>query len=328
MSPSARFRHVTTDPVQRLGGGELGDVSFDGRVVVVTGAARGLGRAYSLLFASRGASVVVDDPGRSVNGDGGDSGPAAEVASEIRTLGGTALALNHGVELSAAAEALIESTVEAFDRVDVVVNNAGILQDRSFAKLTAAQFDAVLDTHLKGTFNVCKAAWPHMQQARHGRIVNITSASGLFGNFGQANYAAAKMGIVGLTKVLAIEGAKYGITANAVAPNAATRMTEGLISPEFEAALPPAAVAPLIAWLASDECGTTGEIFSCGGGRVARVVVGVGRGHYLSDPTIEAVRDTFDQIFDTTDLVIPSDPRTELDILAELRGDRVGGTRR
>jgi NAD(P)-dependent dehydrogenase (short-subunit alcohol dehydrogenase family) len=290
-------------------------VTFDGRVAVVTGAGRGIGREYARLLAAHGAQVVVDDPGTATDGAGQDAGPAEQVAAEINADGGRAVAVTEGVETAEGGAAIIDAALATFGQVDIIVNNAGILRDKTFARMTPEMFDAVLATHLRGTIHVTQAAWPHFATQGFGRIVNVTSSAGLFGNFGQASYAAAKMGIVGLTKVLAIEGARHGITANVIAPGAATRMTGGLLTAEQQKLLAPELVAPFVGWLAHPDCRTTGGIFSAAGGRFSRVVVAVNRGFYTATPTVESVRDNFAEIFDPSGLTVPADISAEFDLL-------------
>ncbi|TDQ53576.1 SDR family oxidoreductase [Actinorugispora endophytica] len=279
----------------------MGDLRFDGRVVVITGAGHGLGRAHALGFAARGAKVVVND----VDG-GADGSAAAAVAERIRGNGGTALAHTGDVSTEEGARSLVEAANDAYGRVDVVVNNAGILRDRSFKNISAEEWDEVLAVHLRGTFLVSRAAFAHLREHGFGRIVNTTSPSGLFGNFGQSNYSAAKMGVVGLTKTLAIEGAKYDVNVNAIAPLAYTRMTEDLLPPEAAARLGPERVTPLVLWLAHEDCPTTGEVYSVGGGRIARVFVAEGPGVVLGDDaTVEDVHDNWPEINAERPYVIP-----------------------
>jgi NAD(P)-dependent dehydrogenase (short-subunit alcohol dehydrogenase family) len=212
----------------------MSDVGFEGRVAIITGAGGGLGREHALLLASRGAQVVVNDLGGAVDGTGSSAGPAQQVVNEIEGLGGAAVADGNSVATQEGAEAMVKTALDAFGRVDIVINNAGILRDKSFANMTPDLWDAVIAVHLTGAYNVTRAAWPHLREQAYGRIVSTSSAAGIFGNFGQANYGAAKMGIVGLTHVWAQEGGKYNIRANAIAPVARTRMTEDLLGPLVE----------------------------------------------------------------------------------------------
>ncbi|WP_248958035.1 SDR family oxidoreductase [Sphaerisporangium perillae] len=274
----------------------MSELRFDGKVAVVTGAGHGLGRSHALLFAERGARVVVNDLGGALDGTGASTGPAAEVVELIVKNGGEAISNAGNVATPEGAEAIVQAARDAFGRVDIVVNNAGILRDKSFGKMTVEEFDAVLAVHVRGSFLVSRAAFPHMKEQGYGRIVNTSSPAGLFGNFGQANYSTAKMGLVGLTKTLAIEGARAGIKANAIAPIAWTRMTEALLPAEFEQKFTPDRVSPVVAFLAHESCETTGEVFSVGAGRVARVFVAEGPGWRTDDLTIEAIRDNWEAI--------------------------------
>jgi NAD(P)-dependent dehydrogenase (short-subunit alcohol dehydrogenase family) len=272
-------------------------IEFEGRVAVVTGAGGGLGRSHALLLASRGAKVVVNDLGGTRDGTGTDASMADQVVAEIEAAGGDAVANHDGVHTWEGGEAIVASALEAFGRIDIVINNAGILRDVSFAKLTREQLEPVLDVHLKGAFHVTRAAWPYLKDQGYGRIISTTSGSGLYGNFGQSNYAAAKLGLVGLTRTLAIEGAKYGITANAIAPVAKSRMTEDIMPPALLERLEPEYVSPLVAYLASDACTDTGRIFSVGGGYVARVALLEGPGATFDHvPTPEDIADAWARI--------------------------------
>ncbi|MEV7965012.1 SDR family oxidoreductase [Sphaerisporangium sp. NPDC088356] len=284
----------------------MSELRFDGKVAVVTGAGQGLGRSHALLLAERGAKVVVNDVGGSLDGTGASTGPAAEVVELIAKNGGEAVASADNVATPEGAEAIIQAARDAFGRVDIVVNNAGILRDKSLGKMTVEEFDAVLAVHVRGSFLVSRAAFPHMKEQRYGRIVNTSSPAGLFGNFGQANYSTAKMGLVGLTKTLGIEGARAGIKANAIAPIAWTRMTEALLPAEFEERFTPGMVSPLVAFLAHESCETSGEVFSVGAGRVARVFVAEGPGWRTDDLTIEAIRDNWDAILTEQPYVQPT----------------------
>ncbi|RCI03338.1 hypothetical protein CU098_011531, partial [Rhizopus stolonifer] len=241
---------------------------FDGQVAIVTGAGGGLGKAYALLFAKLGASVVVNDLGGSATGQGADSRAADLVVDEIRKAGGKAVANYDSVE---DGEKVVETALKAFGRVDIIVNNAGILRDKSFARMTDADWDLVHRVHLRGTYKVIKAAWPHFVKQKYGRIINTASAVGLYGNFGQTNYSAAKLGIVGLTRTLALEGQSKNIIANVIAPNAGTRMTATVMPPEMVEAFKPEYVAPLVAYLGHNSNEETGGIFEVGSGWVAQV---------------------------------------------------------
>jgi NAD(P)-dependent dehydrogenase (short-subunit alcohol dehydrogenase family) len=256
----------------------VSEISYEGRVAVVTGAGGGLGRSHALLLASRGARVVVNDLGGSRDGTGGGSEMADQVVQEITDAGGEAVANYDGVHTWEGGQAIVRTAVDTWGRCDIVVNNAGILRDVTFAKMEQEQMDLVIKVHLYGGFHVTRAAWPHMREQQYGRVVNTTSGSGLYGNFGQSNYSAAKLGLVGLTRTLALEGAKYGINANVIAPVAASRMTEDIMPPQLLEQLQPENVSPLVGYLASEACTDTGRIFSVGGGYVARVAIVEGPG--------------------------------------------------
>jgi len=240
-------------------------LDFTGRVAIVTGAGGGLGREHALALAARGAKVIVNDLGGAVDGRGGSVSAAQAVVDEIRTRGGQALANGASVTDFAAVQAMVQQAVDAWGRVDILVNNAGILRDKSFAKMDMADFRTVIDVHLMGAAHCCKAVWAQMQAQNYGRILMTTSSTGLYGNFGQANYGAAKLAQVGLMQTLAIEGAKHGIHVNALAPTAATRMTEGLMPDEALALLKPAAVVPAMLVL-THESAPTRTIVCAGAG--------------------------------------------------------------
>jgi NAD(P)-dependent dehydrogenase (short-subunit alcohol dehydrogenase family) len=282
----------------------VADLGFDGKVAIVTGAGGGLGRRHALLLASRGALVVVNDLGGSVDGTGGSAGPAQLVVDEITAAGGEAVADTSSVATPEGGAAIVQAAVDAFGRVDIVVNNAGILRDKAFHNAGPDLWNPVFGVHLAGAFNVTQPAFARMREQGYGRIISTSSAAGLFGNFGQTNYGAAKMGLVGLTRVLAVEGAKYGIKANVIAPLALTRMTEAIMGSLGER-LDPGLVSPLVAFLAHEDCDVSGEIFSVGGGRVARIFIGEAPGYYNADLTPEDVRDHWDQIRDTDGFAIP-----------------------
>ena len=226
-------------------------LDFSDRVAIVTGAGGGLGREHALALARRGAKVVVNDPGGAVDGRGSSSA-AEQVVQEIEAAGGVAMANHASVTDFDAVQAMVAAVMERWGQIDVLVNNAGILRDKSFAKMELADFRSVVEVHLMGAVHCCKAVWPHMQAAHYGRIVLTTSSSGLFGNFGQSNYGAAKMALVGLMQTLAIEGEKNHIHVNALAPTAATRMTEGLMAPDVLRALRPELVCPAMLVLAHE----------------------------------------------------------------------------
>ncbi|ORY73189.1 NAD(P)-binding protein [Neocallimastix californiae] len=246
----------------------IGDLSFKGRVVIVTGAGGGLGRAYAKHFAKLGASVVVNDLGVLLRGRGANTQVADGVVEEIKKMGGIAVPSYDSVE---EGEKIVETAIKNFGRVDIIINNAGILRDRSFARMTDTDWMMTYRVHLKGTYKVTRAAWPYMMKQKYGRIINITSAAGLFGNFGQSNYAAAKSGVIGLTNALALEGKEHNITINSVAPNAGTRMTATIMPQEMVELLKPEYTAPLISFLTHESCNVTGGIYEVGSCWVARL---------------------------------------------------------
>jgi NAD(P)-dependent dehydrogenase (short-subunit alcohol dehydrogenase family) len=299
----------------------MADVGFEGRVAIITGAGGGLGREHALLLASRGAQIVVNDLGGAVDGTGSSTGPAQKVVEEIEALGGAAVADTNSVASVEGAEAMVKTALDAFGRIDIVINNAGILRDKSFANMTPDLWDPVIAVHLNGAYNVTRAAWPHLREQAYGRVVSTSSAAGIFGNFGQANYGSAKMGLVGLTRVLAQEGAKYNIKANAIAPVARTRMTEDLLGPLVEK-LDPSLVSPVVAYLVSEDCPVTGEIYSVGGGRVARVFIAEGPGFFKKDLTVEDVRDNFETVRSEADFLVPTSANNEIALIMPYLSDQ------
>jgi NAD(P)-dependent dehydrogenase (short-subunit alcohol dehydrogenase family) len=293
----------------------MAELGFDGKVAIITGSGGGLGKQHALLLAARGALVVVNDLGGAVDGTGADVGAAQLVVDEIRAAGGEAVADSNSVSTPAGGAAIVRTAIDAFGRVDIVVNNAGILRDKSFANMSPELLDPVLDVHLRGAFHVTQPAWQHMREQNYGRIVSTSSSSGLFGNFGQANYGAAKMGLIGFTRVLAVEGAKYGITANAIAPLALTRMTEPLLGPLGEK-VAPERVSPLVAYLAHESCQVSGRVFSVGGGRIAEVFIGEARGFYSPELTPELVAENWAAITDREGYVVPANSTEETALYA------------
>jgi NAD(P)-dependent dehydrogenase (short-subunit alcohol dehydrogenase family) len=281
------------------------DLGFQDRVAIITGAGGGLGRQHALLLASRGAQIVVNDLGGSVSGEGGSEGPAHATAQEINDLGGVAVPDTNSVATPEGGEAIVQTALDAFGRVDIVINNAGILRDKAFHNMTPDLVNAVLDVHLRGAFNVTRPAWIKMREQSYGRVLNTASNAGILGNFGQANYGAAKMGLVGLTRVLAQEGAKYNIKVNAIAPVAVTRMTEELLGAMADK-LDPALVSPIAAWLVHEDCPVTGEIYSAAGGRIARFFIGLTPGYFNPNLTVEDVRDHFTEIRDEEGYIVPN----------------------
>ncbi|MBT8202679.1 MAG: SDR family NAD(P)-dependent oxidoreductase [Acidimicrobiia bacterium] len=293
-------------------------VDFTDRVAVVTGAGGGLGRQHALLLAERGATVVVNDLGGSVDGTGQASEAADGVVGEILAKGGVAVAEYSSVATPEGGAAVVQKALDEFGRIDVVINNAGILRDKAFHNMTTDQVNAVLDVHLRGAFHVTGAAWPHLREQGYGRVVMTSSASGVIGNFGQTNYGAAKMGIVGLVNVLELEGAKYNIKVNAIAPIAVTRMTEellgafGITADQFG----PELVSPAVAYLASEDCEVSGEVWSVGGGSVSRFFIGLTDGlfkHPLKDGelTIEDVAAGVETIRSEAGYLVPESNQDE-----------------
>ncbi|MBN1652991.1 MAG: SDR family oxidoreductase [Deltaproteobacteria bacterium] len=247
-------------------------IDFKGKVAIITGAGAGLGRAHALGFAKLGAKVVVNDLGAALDGTGGSSEAAMKVVAEIKAAGGEAIANGASVSDPVGAESIVKDALKAFGRVDVLVNNAGILRDKTFKKTSREDFQIVVDVHLMGAVNVTKAVWTVMEEQQYGRIVMTTSSSGLYGNFGQANYASAKMGLVGLVKTLKHEGKKKNIRVNAIAPTSASRMTETMMTPDMLEKLKPELVTPAVLYLSSEDA-PSGMILEAGGGYFAKVEV-------------------------------------------------------
>jgi NAD(P)-dependent dehydrogenase (short-subunit alcohol dehydrogenase family) len=290
-------------------------IDFAGRVAVVTGAGGGLGRAYSMLLAERGAAVVVNDLGGSVRGEGASLSAADDVVAEIRAAGGTAVAEYSSVATPEGGAAIVQRAIDEFDRIDILISNAGILRDRTLANMELEDLSPVLDVHLLGGFFVAKPAFLSMREQGYGRILFASSGSGLFGNFGQCNYGAAKTGLIGLMNVLKLEGAKHGITVNAIAPIARTRMTQELLGDMAEA-FSPESVAPAVAYLVSEGCELTGEIWSVGGGSVSRVFIGLTDGYFKHPDragpiTIEDVADHVADVRADDDFIVPFSARDE-----------------
>ena len=269
---------------------------LDGRVAIVTGAGAGLGRSHALLLAKQGAKVVVNDPGGSVNGSGGDQAAADRVVAEIRSAGGHAVANYASVSDPQAAAGIVQTALDSFGKLDIVVNNAGILRDKSFAKMELADYETVLNVHLLGSVYVTKAAWPLLNAQKYGRIVVTTSVAGTNGNFGQTNYGAAKMALLGLMNCLTIEGRKNNVLTNAISPSATTRMTEGLIDEERLKLMKPEFVSTAVAWLCSEQCTDSGVIVAAGAGGYGRVAYFESKGVQF-DPQQEVSVDMFDQAY-------------------------------
>ncbi|MGB1117099.1 MAG: SDR family oxidoreductase [Parvibaculales bacterium] len=271
-------------------------LDYTGKVVIVTGAGGGLGRCHALEFARRGAKVVVNDLGGAVDGSGGSSEAADKVVEEIKAAGGEAMSNGSSVTDDAGVANMVQQTMDAYGRIDVLVNNAGVLRDKSFAKMEIADFDFVVDVHLFGTMKPTKAVWPIMKEQGYGRIMVTSSSSGLYGNFGQSNYGAAKLGVVGFINTLKLEGQKDNIHINALAPVAWTRMTSNLMPPEMEEALAPEQVTPAVVFMCSEQA-PTGKIICAGAGAYAAAQIVETRGMYLGTaPTAEDVADNWEQI--------------------------------
>jgi NAD(P)-dependent dehydrogenase (short-subunit alcohol dehydrogenase family) len=306
------------------------DMRFDDQVAVITGAGGGLGKQYALLLASRGARVVVNDTGGSVTGTGSNTDAAHAAAAEIRAAGGEAVADTNSVTSPQGGQAIIDTAVQAWGRVDILVNNAGIVSDAPFEDMAAERLEPLLDVHLKGAFYVTRPAWKVMREQRYGRIVNTCSAAGILGAEQMTNYGAAKTGLIGLTRVLAAEGANYNIKTNAVAPIAYTRMLahsmQGAVRPDDPSAqailddlaaqflqkLDPALVAPVVAFLTHRDCPVSGEIYTVGAGHVARFFIARTKGFYSPALSMEAVRDHLAEIRDEAGYTVPGGPADEM----------------
>lgn len=288
---------------------------FDDRVALITGAGRGLGRAYALLLAARGAKVVVNDPGVSMQGEGTDAGPAQSVVDEIRAAGGQAIASTDSVATPEGGQAMIDLARDHFGSIDILIHNAGIVRRGGLAELSYADFETVLDVHLRGAFHVVRAAFPHMCAANYGRIVLTGSINGLYGNAGVVNYSVAKAGMIGLSNVAAIEGAAHGVKSNIILPGAVTRMAEGLDTSAYPP-MDPELVAPAVGYLAHQDCAVSGEMLIAMAGRVARAYTMETVGVFQPDWTIEQIADRLDAIRDTQDaLLFPPVPTGHLDHL-------------
>ena len=308
----------------------LSNLRFDEQVAVITGAGGGLGKEYALLLASRGARIVVNDIGGSVTGDGSDNEAADAAAAEIRNLGGEAVADSHSVTTPDGGQAIIDTALDAWGRVDILINNAGIVSDAPFEEMTADRLEPLLDVHLRGAFYVTRPAWKVMRERGYGRILNACSAAGVLGSPGMSNYGSAKTGLIGLTRVLAAEAGGDDIKINAIAPIAYTRMLahslEGAGEPDDPVAqavlddlagqylkkLEPALVAPVAAFLTHRDCPVSGEIYTVGAGHVSRFFIGRTKGFYSPTLSIEEVRDQLDTIRDEADYTVPGGTADEM----------------
>ncbi|RJF99920.1 SDR family NAD(P)-dependent oxidoreductase [Noviherbaspirillum saxi] len=281
-------------------------IRFDGQVAIVTGAGGGLGRSHALQLAARGAKVVVNDLGVARDGSGNEQSAAERVVAEIRAAGGQAIASAASVTDPAAVQEMVEHTMREWGRIDILVNNAGFLRDKSFSKMSIEDFRAIVDVHLMGAVHCTKAVWEIMKQQNYGRIVMTTSSSGLFGNFGQANYGAAKMALVGLMQTLGIEGEKYGIRVNCLAPTAATRMTEDLMSAEVLAQLTPESVTPGMLYLVSADAPTK-TVLCAGAGTFSRSSITLSDGVHIGGrpDAVELLVANLDKLHDRSGEIVP-----------------------
>ncbi|WHO39020.1 SDR family NAD(P)-dependent oxidoreductase [Sphingobium sp. AP49] len=281
----------------------MSELRYDDRVIVITGAGRGLGRAYAELLGARGARVVVNDPGSAVRGEGIDAGPAAEVVAAIKAQGGDAIASTDSVATPEGGRAIIEAALDHYGRIDGLIHNAGNVRYGSMQDLSQEDFDAVLDVHLRGAFHVARAAFPHMCKARYGRIVLTSSIGGLYGNRDCVNYGMSKSGMIGLNNVLALEGEAEGVKSNIIVPGAVTRMAEGLDITQYPP-MGPELVSPVVAWLAHESCSVTGEMLVSIAGRVARAFIAESKGVYQPSWTPEDIGARIDAIMDSQDPLV------------------------
>lgn len=279
------------------------DLRFDDRVAVVTGGGRGLGRAYALLLASRGAKVVVNDPGVRQNGDASDEAPAASVVQEIKAAGGEAIANTDSVATPEGGAAIVRTAIDAFGRIDILIHNAGIVRNVPLKELSSADFDAVLDVHLRGGFNVLQPAFARMCAAGYGRIVMTASIGGIYGSLNVAGYCAGKGGLLGLTYAAAAEGQDCGVRANAILPAAVTRLSEGMDVSAFPP-MEPDQVAPAVAYLAHESCAMSGEMLVSAAGRVAKAYTAESPGVFLPSWTIEEIAERMPEIDDRSNPVV------------------------
>ena len=298
----------------------MSDIRFDGKVALITGAGGGLGKTYAMDLARRGCKVVVNDLGGKADGTGASASMADTTVKEIESAGGMAVANYDSVATPEGGKAMVQAAIDNFGRLDIVINNAGILRDKTFAKLEPADLEIVLDVHLKGAFYVSQPAFIKMKEQNYGRFIFTASAAGVLGNFGQTNYGAAKMGLVGLMNVLALEGAKNNIKCNTIAPIARTRLTEQLLGPMAET-LDAECVTPLVTYLVSEQNDITHNIFSVGGGRYARMFVGLTKGWFAgkgAKPTAEQLRDNMARIRDTEGYIIPDSIADEMKAMLKM----------
>jgi NAD(P)-dependent dehydrogenase (short-subunit alcohol dehydrogenase family) len=286
----------------------MSDLRFNGRVAVITGGGRGLGRSYALLLAAQGAKVVVNDPGGSLDGSAADAAPADDVVREIAAAGGEAVANTDSVATPAGGKAIIETALDRFGRIDILIHNAGNVRRAPLRDMSYEDFEAVVDVHLRGAFHVVRPSFPVMCDAGYGRIVLTSSIGGLYGNHGVANYAVAKAGVIGLSNVAALEGIEHGVKSNVIVPAAVTRMAEGIDTSAYPP-MDPELVAPVVGWLAHESCSITGEILVALAGRVATAIVAETPGVYRPSWSIQEVGENMTAIRnDTQPLVFPVVP--------------------
>jgi NAD(P)-dependent dehydrogenase (short-subunit alcohol dehydrogenase family) len=293
----------------------MNDLNYNGRVAVITGAGRGLGRSYALLLASRGAKIVVNDPGCSLQGDSTDAGPAEEVVREIKAEGGEAVACTESVATPEGGKAIIQAALDHYGRIDILIHNAGIVRRASLKEMSYEDFETVLDVHLRGGFHVVRPAFSLMCKAGYGRIVLTSSINGLYGNCNAANYSVAKAGLIGLANVAALEGAVEGVKCNVILPGAVTRMADGLDTSAYPP-MDPELVAPVVGWLAHESCSITGEMLISMAGRMARAFAAETPGVYRPAWTIEQVAEQANAIRNTdTAVIFPVVPTGHIDHL-------------
>jgi NAD(P)-dependent dehydrogenase (short-subunit alcohol dehydrogenase family) len=297
------------------GNDTMSELRFDKRVAVITGGGRGLGRAYALLLASRGAKVVINDPGANMTGDGIDVGPAQAVVQEIKAAGGEAIACTDSVATPAGGKAIVQAALDTYGGIDIIIHNAGVVRRAPLTEMSYEDFELILDVHLRGAFHVVRPAFPLMVKARYGRVVLTSSINGLYGNYKNANYSTAKAGLLGLSSVIALEGAEHNVKSNAIIPAAVTRMSEGIDTSQFPP-MPPELVAPVVAWLAHESCSVTGEMLISAAGRVARAYVTETPGVFQPEWSVEDVAKQIDSVRQTdTPLTFAAVPWGQLDHL-------------
>jgi len=293
---------------------ESDQLRFDGRVVIVTGAGAGLGRAYALFFGSRGAKVVVNDLGTSHKGEGKGTNAADTVVEEIKKAGGQAVANYDSVEFG---DKIVKTALDAFGQVDIVINNAGILRDVSFAKMSQQDWDLIYKVHMLGAYSVTKAAWPHMREKKYGRIIFTSSAAGIYGNFGQANYSAMKCALIGFSNTLALEGRSSNIHSNCIAPLAGTRMTATVMPPELVEALKPEYIVPLVAYLCHEQTQETGGLYEVGAGWISRLRWNRTRGRFFDTKKFgpEEVKKHWSEVNDWEDSTYPANSQDSISVV-------------